>query len=1740
MKKTRIGKKVSLPALLKSSLAMKTAIASLALFVTAVMPCRAALMVYEGFNYSTGSGNLTGQSGGFGWSGSWQTVNNGPSSVQAGSLVAGANAPAGYDSLSTWNAAFSPNNTRTGRRLDTSAGGSLGAKGYIDANGNVGLSGKTIYISFLQQPNGNTSYYEFEFHRGDLGDPGRIGGIGNDSGANTSVYLRVPSAGQTVIGPGSSSVNLYVVRIDFLGGNDTVTVYQNPTSATEPASATLILANAGDMSFNGFSFGCFNNGRTVAHDEIRIGETYADVTSPAGASSAGIWDGGGANNNWSAAANWDNDVVPIFASSLTFAGNTRLNNSNDLTGVSANNITFDSAAGAFTLGGNSLGLNGNISFNANPASPITQTINLPLTPSGNFLVETRTNGDITINGNITGAGSELTKSAVGNVGVLALAGTNSLKGMVVNNGTNRITGTTAINGIGGSSFFYLADGSTTRTATLIIESGANLSVSGGFQDAAVIGRNGGVGTVIQNGGTFSFNINDGSHEFLFIGASGDPNTRAEYDMNGGLLDMNGKTLGIALGANTVVTGLVNQVGGVITNVGNLNFSPFFTQGHGIYNLTGGSIYIGAGGITVFAGGGYEMNLGGGTIGAYAPWSSSLNMNLTGSNGPVSFNPGGNIITLSGVLSGSGGLTVAGAGVLELSGANTYTGDTVVTSGSTLQLDATGTSFGKFRLANGAVLNLNYTGAHVVGGFFTNGVALPVGTYNAGNLPGFIIGAGDLQVSSGISTGIWDGGGANNNWSTGGNWDQDATPIFPIGLTFAGSTRLANNNDLSAITVSSITFDAAAGAFVLGGNDITLNGSLGFNGNPPAPITQTVNLGMTFSANETINTPTNGNLVLGGNITSANNLLKLGNGTLTLGGVDSFAGYALNGGTNRITGNTTINGTSGHRVYVGDGGSTMGTLIIENGASFTINGNFDDAFVIGRDGGSGKVIQNGGTFTFAPGNQTLLLVGATSNPGTQAEYDLNGGTLDLGGFELGLGLGDNGITMTGIVNQVSGTIANVFKLDLGTIRPFGYGVYNLSGGSITIDFGGIASDNGLYAINLGGGTVAASSSWASSLNMTLTGTNGPVTFNPAGNAMTLSGTLSGPGGLIVAGGGTLELSGACAYTGDTTVNAGSILQFDTTGTAPSTLRLANGASVNLNYTGTRVVPGIFTNGVALPDGTYNSGNLPAFIAGTGNLQVAHAISSGLWDGGGADNYWSTAANWDLNVVPVFPIGLTFSNNVRLVNTNDLSGLTVNSITFDAAAGPFVLGGNDVTLPGNIGFNGTPAAPVTQTVDLNMTWGAGKTFDIPANANLVLNGSITTSPNDLTKIGNGTLTLGGVDSFAGYAVNNGTNTITGNVTVNGTGGNRFVLANANPAFNGTLILQPGSTLTVQGNFTDAGVLGRDGGKAKVIQNGGTFNFNIGNNHFLFVGASGNTNTYAEYDMNGGLLDMNGNTLGIALGANASITGMVNQAGGVITNVSNLNFSPFFTQGHGIYTLTGGSIYIGAGGITVFAGGGYEMNIGGGTIGAGADWSSSLNINLTGINGAGTVDTAGHNITLSGVLSGSGGLTKVGNGTLELSAANTYTGATTVNAGILQLDLSGTSSSAIHIVNGATLNLVYGGSLTVPALFTNGVALPSGVYTAANLPAFITGTGSLTVSGTAPPVINPPRASGGNLILTGSGGSSGVGYTLISATNLTTPMASWTTNATGNFDGSGNFSNAIPINASTPARFFRLRTP
>jgi autotransporter-associated beta strand protein len=950
---------------------------------------------------------------------------------------------------------------------------------------------------------------------------------------------------------------------------------------------------------------------TDGEEFAAVSFTYTNVP-PA----TGIWTGGGANNYWSTSANWNG--LPIFPTQVTFAGSTRLANTNDNSGITVDGITFDAAAGAFVLNGNDITLAGNIGFSedgiglsVNPATPVTQTINLNMALTTDITIDTPTNGNLSLNGAITSENNLFKLDA----GTLTLVGTNAVESMDINGGTNIIAGNTTLNGNSvGYDRSYLGDGDTINgcTGTLIIQPGGVFNVIGNFNDSFVIGRDSGSGTVIQNGGTFTFDCNE---QYLWVGATSEAGTTAAYYMNGGLLDMSGNTLGIALGNGVLTTCAVNQVNGVITNVGNLWVG--WGSGHGVYTLTGGSIYIGSTGITTTSGN-YAINLGGGTVGAEASWSSSLNMTLTGSNGPVTFDTGGNTITLSGVLSGNGGLTVTDSGTLELSGGNTYTGDTTVNSGSTLQLDLTGSSLGAFRLTNGALLNLNYSGTYAVAHFYTNGVVLPVGTYNAGNLPGFITGSGNLQVASSISTGVWTGAGTNNNWSTAGNWNQNAVPIFPIGLTFAGNTQLANNNDLTGITASSITFDSAAGAFRLNGNGITLAGNIDFNGNPASPVTQTINLNMAWSASETIDTPANGNLTLDGAITSSSDtsLIKIDTGTLTLGSTNAITSWDLDGGTTTITGNTTINGDGNSRIYVGDGdylANCNGTLVIQPGAVLTVTGNFADQCVIGRDSGSGTIVQNGGTFTFNPGSMPAgnlrLLLAATGSSATQSAYDMNAGLLDMTGDNLSIGWG-NQTGSTGVMLQIGGVITNVNEMRIPTTGGgSGLGVYTLSGGKIYILGGGIVNDGPSYVINLGGGTVVAETSWSSSLNMNLTNLNGSVTFDTgAGNNITLSGALSGNGGLIVTDSGTLELQGANTYTGDTIVNTGSTLQLDVTGGDPARLRLANGAFLNLNNYGNYTVLGCYTNGVALPVGTYNAGNLGTFIQGTGNLVVAATVIS----------------------------------------------------------------------------------------------------------------------------------------------------------------------------------------------------------------------------------------------------------------------------------------------------------------------------------------------------------------------------------------------------------------------------------------------------------------------------------------------------------------------------------------------------
>ncbi|UJX43073.1 autotransporter domain-containing protein [Desulfovibrio sp. JY] len=118
-------------------------------------------------------------------------------------------------------------------------------------------------------------------------------------------------------------------------------------------------------------------------------------------------------------------------------------------------------------------------------------------------------------------------------------------------------------------------------------------------------------------------------------------------------------------------------------------------------------------------------------------------------------------------------------------------------------------------------------------------------------------------------------------------------------------------------------------------------------------------------------------------------------------------------------------------------------------------------------------------------------------------------------------------------------------------------------------------------------------------------------------------------------------------------------------------------------------------------------------------------------------------------------------------------------------------------------------------------------------------------------------------------------------------------------------------------------------------------------------------------------------------------------------------------------------------------------------------------------GTFDTNGYAMTLAGVVSGSGALTKTGSGTLTLAGTNTYTGATNINGGTLSIS----SAANLQDTSGITLD---GGTLQA----TNTLALDKSIALGASGGTFAVGNGSdtLTLAGVV--------SGSGALTKTGSG--------------------------------------------------------
>ena len=488
----------------------------------------------------------------------------------------------------------------------------------------------------------------------------------------------------------------------------------------------------------------------------------------------------------------------------------------------------------------------------------------------------------------------------------------------------------------------------------------------------------------------------------------------------------------------------------------------------------------------------------------------------------------------------------------------------------------------------------------------------------------LFGASSLLISPLSAGTTWDGGGANDNWSTANNWDPDGSP--PVGstvdLTFAGAVRLTSNNDYTAWDdFRSLLFASGAGAFTLTGNAVDLFGKIENN----SSTTQTVSFSaFSFNSASAELNPVSGNLVVNSAdiFTNGNTINVWGNNghTLTVNGVISQAGgltvnqnsNVVLTGANTYGGTTTINAGS---LSIGNGGTTgsLGTGTVINNASLVLNRS-NDFTVSNNIGGSGTLTKTGagvatlsGTNTFTGKtvvNGGTLSIDADSRLGNAPgsfvadQLTLNGGALRITGAATvnlsanrGITLGSSGGTLdnssmgNGLNANFNQVISGNGPLALranGNTSDTGGGVggnltlgnaANTFTGNVTIHSGVVNfNGNGAFGnaandlILAGGGLVATSNqTLPATRDIVLSGGGDRIFRAYGGVTFTINGAITGSGSVRHTDGGTLQLNGNNSFTGNLLAAAGSgrIIALGGQNTFTGYTHLTNGSTLRLD-------------------------------------------------------------------------------------------------------------------------------------------------------------------------------------------------------------------------------------------------------------------------------------------------------------------------------------------------------------------------------------------------------------------------------------------------------------------------------------------------------------------------------------------------------------------------------------------------
>ncbi|HEX8915539.1 MAG TPA: autotransporter-associated beta strand repeat-containing protein, partial [Humisphaera sp.] len=1108
---------------------------------------------------------------------------------------------------------------------------------------------------------------------------------------------------------------------------------------------------------------------------------------------------------------------------------------------------------------------------------------------------------------------------------------------------------------------------------------------------------------------------------------------ANYILNSGSLTLGNGTV-------TVDPSVVGTINSVLNGTNGLTLNP--TTGTGTLVLTGangfaGTVAVQGGTLRV----GADANLGaaantvalgtGTTTGALdytgntATISRAVALGTTASGGGViNVATAGQTLTLSGVISGgaanataattlgSTSLTITGAGKVALTGTNTFTGNIVV-DGGTLVFGGTDAQLGATAPAafKTVVLQNGGTFAQTGGAPYnpTDGT-----TTNTANKR-FLIGAGGgtIDVGSGFTLQL-DDAGQFGGTAAGGS------------LTKAGAGRLQ--------LVAPYTSYDAAQTYVTGGAlELRAADALG---DAIGATKSVINLSAGTTLDLRNNAATNFGypVVLAGasGSTFTFNVDRVASGTALFHAIGPVSvpaaaqinvtggnSFGLTTGTMTLAGNLTLNPTSGQLAIgaIDAGAASPARTITKTGAfPVTVNGagtNFAGTTTVNVTAGA---VFLGDANAFGPAanitaTNSFSQIGQTAAAAAGYKY-----ALPADGVLAGNAAFFNSLTVGGNINLVPPTIAETvaggnaaaataFSLPNDASRFYGFAgtiTENVTVGTGT-PWAGISNDNAparSYA-----GTMTANSDFAVRATNGQTFALNAVTFTPAvARTMTVTGGVVTFNSSSATYNSNVTIAVANGATVQPTVNTA--FGASTTPASNAAINVLNGgafnpnAGVTVNNTVT-IQPG----GILNIDDANNLAGTGSYVQFPGSVtRITNAAATAL---GGAMSAGTVPGS--IVRLQVDGIGLLPSK----VN---------NAAIFEVNVGNRLL------------IAGTPAAP-SLTLNASGTVTIGSSTNVPTgvltndNASRTLNNASTTSASVIT-VGSGGATFVATDGTTFTVAGSGTNPSAGTLSVLG-GSATINIGVASPVTIDGVTKGASSGVVAIGGPTDnlaAPTVGFAAGAINVLS--GTFTHN-GGGIPLQVGGSG---TFAPAQ--GTITSSTG--VG-ALTVNPGTTFL--STTGVLVDARLVN--------NGTTRLTSGAPQI-------------SSIEGAGNLVLGAATATAADVALTvGSNGLSTTyaGVISQNITSPNV----GKLTKVGTGTLTLAGNNTYTGATTISTGTLQLGAGGAAGTvAGAIANNAALVVNRANDFALPgAISGTGTLTKTGAGTL-TLSAAPTYTGSTTVAG------------------------------------------------------------------------------